>query len=208
MSNSLDLRPATAAAPETQGSTAGVGGRFGSGRYHGIQVDVGSHGDLIKETDLGGLSASLFTPTPGRSPDTQGGGGSGAGVGRMSNSGIRVSNNGSFIPSPTRMSTLSTAAVIVSNTGEFAGASVRGVGEEEEDGDTRGSSGDRDEYEHQDAIKGSSAALVPLFPQQRMVQSARPVTRNGQEFLDASVWRDDIESQVGLIYTRLSCRHC
>ena len=233
MSNSLDLRPATAAAPETLGNSHSGGGRFGSGRFNGIQVDVGSHGDLIKETDLGCLSASLFTPTHGRingiSPDTSGKGGfqypGAGGGGRVSSSG------GRSIPSPTRISALS-AAVNASHSGEFAGAStsgprgsrsprrVSGVGlaatsplstdlppsleglpdhhhtrEEKEDyepGGQSGGGGDRDQQ--RELLAGGSASM---FPQQRVVQSARPVTRGGQEHLDPSVWKDRIESQVG-----------
>ena len=106
--------------------------------------------------------------------------------------------------SPTRLSTL-IAAVQASNLGDIAasgssGSSAQsppiaaGVGaipgwEEEEVGEESvGRHGHKD-----DDLGPVSGAM--LFPQQRMVQSARPVTRGGQE-LDPGVWRDKIASQV------------
>ncbi|KXZ44380.1 hypothetical protein GPECTOR_68g351 [Gonium pectorale] len=58
-SNSLDLRPATAAVMSSPSMTRGEGG---GGR--GLAADGGNHHALVKQVDLGGLSASLFTPNP------------------------------------------------------------------------------------------------------------------------------------------------
>lgn len=239
MSNSLDLRPATAASPETflgaSDRSGGVGssGRFGSGRFNGIHVDVGDHGDLIKETDLGGLSASLFTPTPG---STRGGlvgggthGGSPEGSFLVIGGGGRVSGNGSHLSScsPTRLSTLM-AAVNASNAAAAEAASSGGGS----GGSTSRSKAPLspqqhhmlempfhclEELEHPEEEASvhhyAGAGLVlagnkggndggqgdaghsSVYPHQRMIQSARPVTRSGQE-LDISVWQNNITAQV------------
>ncbi|GFR50849.1 hypothetical protein Agub_g13123 [Astrephomene gubernaculifera] len=58
-SNSLDLRPATAAVVSSPSM-----GRGDPNTPHGMSADSANHHAIIKQVDLGGLSASLFTPTP------------------------------------------------------------------------------------------------------------------------------------------------
>ena len=240
MSNSLDLRPATAAAPETStkdgpGSVDGIGShhRFGSGRFSGMHVNVGGdHGDLIKETDLGGLSASLFTPKPGSARGTGGGGGgSGTAYGSPdsggffggSGSGRGGDASGSHPASPSRLSTL--AAAVNARSSADAAASLPVAAEAqglvpaaryEEAAVLRGpmkgnpssmishDAGGSGQQQagvapaHSSAYytgSGSSDDVATFPPQQRMVQSARPVTRSGQE-LDPGVWQDNIAAQV------------
>ncbi len=69
-SNSLDLRPATAAAISSPSSLArgdsmhaGMGHRGGRGGDVDLDVEHHSGHAQIRQVDLGGLSASLFTPT-------------------------------------------------------------------------------------------------------------------------------------------------
>lgn len=94
-SNSLDLRPATAAAISSPSSLArgdpmhaGMGHRGGRGGDVDLDVEHHSGQAQIRQVDLGGLSASLFTPTHSSqtgvvrdsmaSPATTGGNGSNA----------------------------------------------------------------------------------------------------------------------------------
>ncbi|GLI61542.1 hypothetical protein VaNZ11_003927 [Volvox africanus] len=60
-SNSLDLRPATAAVVSSSSMTRGDPN---TPRGIAMAADSGNHHAIIKQVDLGGLSASLFTPNP------------------------------------------------------------------------------------------------------------------------------------------------
>ena len=54
---------------------------------------------------------------------------------------------------------------------------------------------------------GGSVGPSTVFPLQRMVQSARPVTRSGQE-LDISVWQNNIAAQVSTPQSSLHSTFC
>ncbi|GIL88127.1 hypothetical protein Vretifemale_16165 [Volvox reticuliferus] len=66
-SNSLDLRPATAAVVSSSSMTRGDPN---TPRGIAMAADSGNHHAIIKQVDLGGLSASLFTPNPNSGRET------------------------------------------------------------------------------------------------------------------------------------------
>ncbi|GIL67028.1 hypothetical protein Vafri_20412 [Volvox africanus] len=66
-SNALDLRPATAAVMSSSSMTRGDPN---TPRGIAMVADSGNHHAIIKQVDLGGLSASLFTPNPNSGRET------------------------------------------------------------------------------------------------------------------------------------------
>jgi hypothetical protein len=197
------------------------------GRFAG-HVHVGDHGDLIKETDLGGLSSALFTPNASQQASANAAakhsgehlrgslewdkerinspkgefsgewalGSSGAGGGFMQGGGGGAGGAPSIFQrsSPTKA----------------AGPGLAGGGDM-----PWGAAGTR-RQPHPALAPVSVAPLPPPPPEasegiedlvlapgdagraggtQRQIQSARPVTRNGQE-LDTSVWERTIALQV------------
>ncbi|GAX73900.1 hypothetical protein CEUSTIGMA_g1350.t1 [Chlamydomonas eustigma] len=240
--NSLDLRPATAAAPNfTPGGSSSSGGphrqhRYGSSLMH--EHVVGDHGDLIKETDLGGLSASLFMPnaerlrglnsaaisSKGDSPHAQPAppalhGSSTAASGRLSNatsSGSELASgpsgrllnlvssvNASAAADPTIKANNAPASSefqrVFPSSNKLPGGTINPGAATS----PRAAAAAPSRVLHPKAGQGVLQAqhedgeVDPLTaaPQQRMVQSARPVTRGGSE-LDASVWQNTIAVQL------------
>lgn len=188
-SNNLDLRPSTAAVPASISLSLfdnSVSGSSVRGRFVG-HVDVGGdHGDLIKEADLGGMSASLFTPYSSNdlSPSYHS-----QGVTPLTSS-MRMRGAGGY---------LSNHATSDQNISPSSSGMIP----------TRGSGASQ-----QLAASSSRPAPLPRTPTfkpspttsnanleslelglHRTVQSARPVTRGAQE-LDVSVWQNNINAQL------------
>jgi len=217
MSNSLDLRPATAATPDMLAGGAG-GGQLG---YRGDQrmMRLDDHHNLIKETDLGDLSAALFTPNAnqlmasGTAAGAAAGPGNHAGSTSMDTGSLRLGNlmaaaaaaaaaGDSFDAPGAKPAALSPAgaarrgapaAMSSPRAGNARNMAAAAVGQGAPAHTARGTHG-----AHHDPsiptvkLQDSSQAAKGGG---RMVQSARPVTRGAEE-LDPSVWENCIAVQL------------
>lgn len=229
LSNSLDLRPATAAAPSSDrglGSTS----RFDDDHFPSQRHDEHPL-NLIKETDLGGLSSALFTPTAsggqriasGKARQQNGpGGGSGsdatasvrASAGRWGAQGAGEDGHAgagqlASWGQPSGAAGGAAAGDRPHAASPRAGAAAATAAAAAQDGAwAMRSSGVRPQQHHQPGVAAAAAYAAAEAARQedeeafgvggrRLVQSARPVTRHGQE-LDPSVWQQNIGTYVSV----------
>jgi hypothetical protein len=193
LSNSLDLRPATAAPIEQRlsGGTASRQSRFG---FVVSQINTDSEA-FIKETDLGGLSSALFTPNASQIASAQ------AALMYKSSDNINLSTSPQTVSKEANSSRLASWMTSVGCNEDTMSKDTNKVKAATEHESPK--QHDDDEYwatkaHHEPSLEPDQAEETQSSSTSRgtrQIQSARPVTRNGQE-LDSSVWKSSISVQV------------